>query len=213
LDDLATDQTRLRLDLLDYRRQVGELYGEIRRLGSGDPRAFRLFQETRNRLFARHPRSPLDPAQRREFNGLRYYPYDPALRFCLPLDRAVEPERFEIQLRDDGKLVLERFAKVHFGLDGPATLSLFWLVGYGGGLFLPFRDAGNGAGSYGGGRYLLDTIKGADLGQQGERIVIDFNYAYNPSCAYNARWECPLAPHENRLDTVVAAGEMSYPPS
>jgi uncharacterized protein (DUF1684 family) len=211
--DANADQPRSHLDLLDYRRQVGELYGDIRRLGSGDLRAFRLFQETRNELFAGHPQSPLDPAQRRQFSGLRYYPYDPGLRFCLPLDRAVEPERFEIQLRDDGKLVLERFAKVRFELDGPATLSLFWLVGYGGGLFLPFGDAGNGAGSYGGGRYLLDTIKGADLGQQGERIVIDFNYAYNPSCAYNARWSCPLAPHENRLDSVVAAGEKSYPPS
>jgi uncharacterized protein (DUF1684 family) len=211
--DAHTDQTRSHLDLLDYRRRVGELYGEVRRLGSGDGRAFRLFQETRNELFARHPQSPLDPVQRREFNGLRYYPYDPGLRFCLPLDRAVEPERFEIQLRDDGKLVIERFAKVRFELDGPATLSLFWLAGYGGGLFLPFRDAGNGAGSYGGGRYLLDTVKGADLGHEGEKIVVDFNYSYNPSCAYNARWECPLAPHENRLDAIVAAGERSYPPS
>jgi uncharacterized protein (DUF1684 family) len=122
LDPLDTDRTRSQLDLLDYRRQVGELYGEIRRLGSGDERAFRLFQETRDRLFAAHPQSPLDAAQRRAFSGLRYYPYDPSLRFCLPLDTNVEPERLEVRLKGDGPLVLEPFAKVRFELAGyPAS--------------------------------------------------------------------------------------------
>jgi hypothetical protein len=67
------------------------------------------------------------------------------------------------------------------------------------GVFLPSLDETNRSETYGGGRYLLDTIKGADLGREGERLVIDFNYAYNPSCAYNSRWQCPLAPQENWL--------------
>ena len=93
----------------------------------------------------------------------------------------------------------------------PVSLAVYWLEGYGGGLFLPFRDALAGAETYGGGRYLLDTVKGADLGMSadGERLVLDFNYAYNPSCAYDPRWSCPLAPPENRLTVAVAAGEMA----
>jgi uncharacterized protein (DUF1684 family) len=88
-------------------------------------------------------------------------------------------------------------------------LSLFWISGYGGGVFVPFADATSRETTYGGGRYLLDTIKGADLGSTPEgEIILDFNFAYNPSCAYNPRWTCPLAPPENRLPFAVTAGEM-----
>jgi uncharacterized protein (DUF1684 family) len=81
-------------------------------------------------------------------------------------------------------------------------------MGYGGGVFLPFRDATNNRQTYGGGRYLYDTIKGADLGTAQGGIVLDFNYAYHPSCYYNPRWVCPLAPPQNILDFPVTAGEM-----
>ena len=93
------------------------------------------------------------------------------------------------------------------------SLAVYWLEGYGGGLFLPFRDALGGTQTYGGGRYLLDTVKGADLGMSadGARLVLDFNYAYNPSCSYDPRWSCPLAPPENRIDVSVEAGEMMRP--
>ena len=74
------------------------------------------------------------------------------------------------------------------------TLELYWLEGYGGGLFVPFADATSGRETYGAGRYLLDTVKGADLGQRGGRLVLDFNFAYQPSCAYDPRWTCPLTP-------------------
>ncbi len=95
------------------------------------------------------------------------------------------------------------------------SLSFYWLDIYGGGLFLPFRDTTCPAESYGGGRYLFDTIKGSDfLPVPGEqhwmRIILDFNYAYNPSCAYNSRWTCPLAPLENRLNIPIRAGELKY---
>jgi uncharacterized protein (DUF1684 family) len=86
-------------------------------------------------------------------------------------------------------------------------LELYWLEGYGGGVFLPFRDATAGAETYGAGRYLLDTVKGSDLGMQDGRLVLDFNFAYNPSCSYDDRWACPLAPPANRLEAVIRAGE------
>ncbi len=99
--------------------------------------------------------------------------------------------------------------------DVRVALSLYWLNIYGGGLFLPFRDITSPAESYGGGRYLFDTIKGSDFqatpGASGiERILLDFNYAYNPSCAYNDRWVCPLAPFENRLQVPIRAGELKF---
>ena len=75
-------------------------------------------------------------------------------------------------------------------------------------MFLPFADATGGTETFAGGRYLLDTIKGADLGRAGERILLDFNFAYNPSCAYSERWTCPLPPPSNRLSEAVRAGEQ-----
>ena len=101
-----------------------------------------------------------------------------------------------------------RFGVVRFELAGsPRELALFWLEGYGGGAFLPFADATSGEETYGGGRYLLDTVKGADLGEADGRLVLDFNFAYNPSCSYDPRWVCPLSPPENRLPVEVRAGE------
>ena len=92
-----------------------------------------------------------------------------------------------------------------------ARLAVYWLEGYGGGIWLPFADATSGVDTYGGGRYLYDTIKGADLGVGEREMVLDFNYAYNPSCAYDDRWSCPLSPPENRLPFAVPAGEKLPP--
>ena len=104
-----------------------------------------------------------------------------------------------------------RVATAHFELDGrPQTLEVLWLDAYGGGLFLPFRDATSGSETYGGGRYLLDTVKGADLGGADGRLLLEFNFAYNPSCVYSARWACPLTPPANRLDVAIRAGERLW---
>ena len=114
-------------------------------------------------------------------------------------------------MADDGLLRYTRVARARFQLQGQElALSLFWIEGYGGGIFLPFRDTTNGQGSYGGGRYLYDTIKGADLGVTPDHIVLDFNFAYNPSCAYNPTWVCPLSPPENTLSIPILAGEMAF---
>ena len=102
-----------------------------------------------------------------------------------------------------------RFAVARFALgEAECELELYWLDAYGGGLFVPFADATSGAETYGAGRYLLDTVKGADLGTEDGRLVLDFNLAYNPSCSYDPRWACPLTPPANRLSVTVRAGEQ-----
>src|SRR4051794_37978117 len=100
---------------------------------------------------------------------------------------------------------------VRFDLPNAPALSLdaYWLEGYGGGLFLPFRDATSGRETYGAGRYLLDTVKGADLGGDVESLVLDFNFAYNPSCAWDDSWACPLSPPANKLPIPVTAGGLT----
>jgi len=103
-----------------------------------------------------------------------------------------------------------RIGRVRLG--GPLAgdvLSVFWMEGYSGGLFLPFRDETTGDETYGAGRYLVDTAKGADLGgdAQSDELLLDFNLAYNPSCAYEARWNCPLAPAENTIGQPLRVGE------
>ncbi len=207
------------LDLLDYRRRVAEMYARVRGSGSGLPSAppadlaerCRAFRQARDHLFQSHPQSALSPEQKVHFRGLDYYPYDPALRFVLPIEPVEESEALEMHLREDGVVHLERSGKVQFTIEGRVVrFTLFWIRGYGGGVFLPFRDGSNADETYEGGRYLLDTIKGADLGREPGGVILDFNYAYNPSCAYNPRWDCPLAPPENWLPVAIRAGEKRY---
>ena len=130
----------------------------------------------------------------------------------MDLKQDVDPEILEIPLADDGLFRMQRLGKVHFEREGQRhSLTLFWVLGYGGGIFLPFRDTSRLTGvTYGGTRYLLDTLKGADLGMQDGKLVVDFNYAYNPSCAYNPRWDCPLAPQENWLELSIPLGEKAF---
>jgi uncharacterized protein (DUF1684 family) len=198
------------LDLLDYRRRVFELYRAVREGGAGAETCAR-FRQGRDDLFAHHLQSALDAVQKAAFTGLRYYDYEPSYRVTAQIDWEVSPDVLEVELGDDGHFAYRRIGRVTFDLPtGRGALSLFWITGYGGGLFLPFRDGTNSQTTYGGGRYLYDTIKGADLGAGGDSLVLDFNYAYNPSCAYHARWVCPLAPPENRLSISIPAGELAF---
>ncbi len=198
-------------ELLDYRRSVAEIYANLRRSDLSEAEKCHQFRRKRDELFGTHPQSALSAEQKARFTGLGYYPYDPAWRFVLSVDTNVEQAVIEVQLQEDGLTRMQRFGQIHFAVGGQkVSLSLFWILGYGGGIFLPFRDLTNGDTTYGGGRYLLDTIKQADLGHEDNRLVIDFNYAYNPSCAYNPRWHCPLAPRENWLPVAIPAGEQRY---
>src|SRR5690606_34631997 len=156
----------------------------------------------------RHPQSALDASQKLSFKGLNYLDYQPEYRVLAKLEGSPAQE-FEIDAGDDGSVRIKQIGKVSFNLpQGSGSLGVFWISGYGGGIFIPFRDASNNQTTYGGGRYLFDTIKGADLGSMGEALVLDFNYAYHPSCYYNPRWTCPLAPQQNRLGFPVEAGEQ-----
>ncbi len=195
------------LDLLDYRRRMSQLYQTVRE-ANGDPTACAAFRSERDDLFHTHSQSALDTAQKAAFTGLPYYAYDPAYRVIARVNSDVEPETLYVELGEDGNFAYRRIGRATFELPtGKGALSLFWITGYGGGVFLPFGDSTNNQTTYGGGRYLYDTIKGADLGTTSEEIVLDFNYAYNPSCAYNPRWVCPLSPPENRLTFPIMAGE------
>ena len=194
------------LDLLDWRRRVFELYAEVR--GTQDPQAgWARWRASRDGLFATHTQSPLPADTRRTFTGLRYFGYDPALRVLADVE-AVPADGIDLPGSAGESFAATRVGVARFRLDGrDVSLSLYWLEGYAGGLFLSFRDETSGAETYGAGRYLLDTVKGADLGPEDGRIVLDFNYAYNPSCAYDPEWACPLAPPDNTLSVAIRAGE------
>lgn len=197
--------------LLDYRRRVETLYAEVRRTREPDPIAAHAhWTAVRDQLFRSHPQSALDPSLRDHFQGLRYYDYDPAWSLVGRLDTDVEHERYEIGTSSGGQMAFVRFAVVHLPF---GTLDAFWLDAYGGGLFVPFRDATAGDTTYGGGRYLFDTVKGADLGSPApDELHCDFNFAYNPSCHYSPTWSCPLAPPGNRLEVRTEAGEQTFQP-
>ena len=197
------------LDLDDWRRRVALLYLTGPAEGEAGAAAFR---RGRDELFRHHPQSALDEGQRARFAGLAWFAYDPAARVAAELRPAGDDRELAVDTGgEDGTVRYRRVGRLAtpFG-----HLTLFWTLGYGGGLFLPFRDATAGAETYGGGRYLTDTIKGTfgrGLVRHGGELVLDFNYAYNPSCAYAARWACPLAPPENHLPVPVRAGERAYP--
>jgi uncharacterized protein (DUF1684 family) len=192
------------LELLDYKRRVHALYERVR--DDPDPaHAFTAWVAERDELFARHPQSPLPAERRAAFEGLSYFPHDPRGRVLADVVPA-ERRRYEVPSSDGGTMSFERVGVARFELLGDAReLELYWLVAYGGGLFVPFADTSEE--TYGAGRYLLDTVKGADLGMRDGRLVLDFNVAYNPSCSYDPRWSCPLAPPPNRLALPVPMGE------
>jgi hypothetical protein len=195
-----------RLELLDWKRRVAELYAEVR--SASDPRAgWERWREVRRELFRTHPQSPVPAAQRADFDGPFTFDYDPAWRL---LAQVVPAERARLELpASDGAVM--RFARIARARTDRVELDLYWLEGYGGGLFVPFADATSGTETYGAGRYVLDTVKGADLGVSDERLVLDLNFAYQPSCSYDRRWTCPLASAANRLDETVRAGERLSP--
>lgn len=198
------------LELADWRRRTAGMYAAIRE-ASDIQLAWRAFIAARDGMFTIHPQSPLGSEQIATFGGLSYYPYDPAFRIAGRLDFSVAANSVAIDLPHDGPFRMTRMAAVHFTAGGQANrLSLFWIEGYGGGLFLPFRDRTNQTATYGGGRYLYDTIKGADLGTGRQEILLDFNFAYNPSCAYSVQWVCPLPPAENTLEISITAGEKRF---
>ena len=210
-DGGATD----RVWLADWRRRVAELYAEVRATAAADPpRAWDRWRSEREALYRTHPQSPVPAAERDPFRA-RHWPYDARLRWTVPVAAPEAAAGFgglAIALPDSGEdtLAFDRIGRVRLPVpDGDQTLDVFWMRGYSGGLFLPFLDATSGTETYGAGRYLLDTAKGADLGgdPRDGTLIVDLNFAFHPSCAFDPRWACPLAPPSNRLATRIEAGE------
>lgn len=195
------------LKVADWRRRVFAVYAAVRE--STDLfAAHDLWRRERDDLFANHPSTPLLPDDRAEFTGLPVRPYDPDWRFEVALTPA-QTRRMEVETGTDGIVPFELIGVAD--VPGVGALDVWRLASYGGGIFLPVKDALAGArgGTYGGGRYLLDTVKGADLGagRTPDSLVLDFNFAYNPSCAYDPAWACPLAQPGNRVDVEIPVGE------
>ena len=203
--------------LADWRRRIAALYAEVRAMAASDPAiALAHWRAVRERLFREHPQSPVPIADRAGFRA-HHFDHDPSLRFELPVESAPPPapgaqSPFALELPNSGSdnPSFSRVGRIAVPFaSGTRTLSVFWMAGYAGGLFIPFRDATNGTETYGAGRYLIDSAKSADLGGDPATgtLIIDFNFAFQPSCAFDPRWACPLAPPENRLEIPIRAGE------
>jgi uncharacterized protein (DUF1684 family) len=222
---------RATLDLADWRRRISDLYAQVRILATSDPEAaLELWRTTRERLFRDHPQSPVSADQRAAFRA-HHFPADPDLRFevlVTPDEPASTPGpalgglaelaiaglggglAMDLPVSGGGSMSFSRIGYVEIPFaQGARRLGVYWMAGYAGGIFLPFRDATSGEETYAAGRYLLDSAKSADLGGDGERgtLILDFNFAFQPSCAFDPKWACPLAPPENRLDIPIRAGE------
>jgi hypothetical protein len=195
-----------RLELADWRRQISRLYAAIR--AATDPAAaWTMWTQERDRLYRSHSQSPIPAADRADATAPEYFAYDPTLRTTADFE-AADGATFELPDSAAGHVVAERAGTARFLLQGePLSLSVFWLLDYAGGFFVSFRDATCGTETYGAGRYVLDTAKGADLGTAGGRVILDFNFAYQPSCSYDPRWSCPLPPRENWLTVAIRGGE------
>jgi uncharacterized protein (DUF1684 family) len=201
--------------------------------------AWDTWREVREWLFREHPQSPVPAADRAAFRASHFAydpafrfevpvapsdeaapapaPPDPTTGitggsgFGAPAGGSAAPfGSLLLPISTGGEQSFSRigFLDVPFAA-GPRRLGLYWMAGYAGGLFLPFRDGTNGAETYGAGRYLLDAAKSADLGPGSapESLILDFNFAFQPSCAFDPKWACPLSPPENRLDIRIEAGE------
>ncbi len=154
----------------------------------------------KDEFFKRHPQSPLTPAQQRDFVGLSYYDYNPGLDLTVPVEPFAEQGAVLMQTTTGDVQHYQRYGSFAFTVDGQEARLTIYRSEHG--FFLPFADANAGTETYGAGRYLEPEYLG------GDRFHIDLNHAYNPYCAYNEGWSCPVTPPENRVKVAVRAGEM-----
>lgn len=201
------------IDIADWRLRTFALYDKVRQLAATNPFDAHVFwRQERDLMFATHPASALTADMKASFSGLPTADYDPSFRRYAALSPEGAGQEMNVETGTDGLVPFVRIGT--FDLPGLGSLAAWKLRSYGGGIFVPFRDAtaGKDGGSYGAGRYLVDTVKGSFHGTRGsgeaQEFVLDFNFAYNPSCAYNEAWACPLAGPANRLAAEVPVGEQ-----
>jgi uncharacterized protein (DUF1684 family) len=161
------------------------------------------FRQSKDRFFKHDPHSPLTPPQRDSFEGLAYYDENPDLRFELNVKPYEVQDTITMQTSTGDVADYIRWGQIDFEVGGQlARLTVYGALG--GGYFLPFMDATNGDETYSAGRYL--EVEPLPNG----RLLVDFNMAYNPYCAYNEYWSCPIPPKENRLTVPIEAGEKNF---
>jgi len=160
------------------------------------------FRAEKDEFFGRHPQSPLTPEQKRGFVGLQYFPENDALRLEVQAEPLFDQQPMQMQTSTGGVQMYVRHARFKFQVDGQeAELTIYQSEN---GYFLPFVDSLAGKETYPAGRYLEPESL------PGNRFLVDFNLAYNPYCAYNEMWSCPITPAENRLKVPIRAGEKSF---
>lgn len=158
------------------------------------------FRAAKDEFFATDHNSPLTGEQRQAFSGLTYFPENPDLRLELDIEEFPQKETIEMQTSTGDVQQHTRFGKIHFEVDGQRVELTLYKDAHG--FFLPFVDDQAGEETYGAGRYLEpQELKDG-------KVLVDFNYAYNPYCAYNDLYSCPLTPWENRLQVSIRAGEQ-----
>ncbi|RIK28597.1 MAG: hypothetical protein DCC56_15840 [Anaerolineae bacterium] len=162
------------------------------------------FRKEKDEFFARHPQSPLTAEQRRDFKGLAYFPENDALRLEVQVESFADQQPMTMQTSTGGVQEYVRYGRFKFQVDGQEAELTIYQANYG--FFLPFVDSLAGTETYPAGRYLEPEPL------PGDRFLVDFNIAYNPYCAYNEMWSCPITPAENRLKAPIRAGEKLFHP-
>jgi len=200
------------LSLINWRREIFSIYDEVRSEEDGIV-AWNIWKDKREKLFKFHPESPtFDPKKQSGFNDVPVlYSYNQKFSLFSKFEQISNSEIIQLNTDENSITRLKPFIKTtnlkdFLGIE----LTVFKIEGYGGGLFLPFTDSGckSGGAHYEGGRYLIDTVKGADLGElKTDELRLDFNFSYNPSCSYNSKWTCPILKDYNRISILVDAGE------
>ena len=193
--------------MADWRLQMQSLYAVIRAFD--EPRdAWELWKARYNELLATHPSSPMKTTAKLTFRGVHVFDYDPSMRFEVDITDDKGMMQFQ-DLGVDGHAHYQQLGKtvgLHDALG--QELSVYWMLGYGGGLFMPFRDKSAGVDTFRTGRVLIDAVKGADLGLTKEgKVILDFNFAYHPSTMWNAEQEYISVPDENHLQIALTVGE------
>lgn len=160
------------------------------------------FRADKDHFFAADPQSPLTPEQKRDFHGLDYFPENPALRLVVTVEEFQKKDQVQMQTTTGEVQTHARFGRFKFTVEEQeAELTIYADPN---GFFLPFVDSLAGTETYGAGRYLEPESLGRG------KFLVDFNLAYNPYCAYNERWSCPITPRENRLKVPIRAGEKVF---
>ncbi len=167
-------------------------------------KAVEQFRKEKDEFFRQGPQSPLTPEQRQAFKGLKYYPVDPKYRIITKLIKLDDPEIIEIPTTGGSSQHYIKFGKITFAIDDQNCELIIFQSTHDNHLFLPFRDATAGKETYGAGRYVEVELLEDDT------CIVDFNLAYNPYCAYNDNWVCPMTPFENYLNCEIKAGEKKF---